>query len=341
MALSSKTLAEMKATLKRDTVLLGALQRHVLRANNESSSARRSDVLHPSQIVKGDWCTRQSFYELTGVEGTAPAISTGLAMVFAEGHNIHERYQEWFRQMGVLYGRWKCIDCAEKWYSHDGSHCDACGSPRVIYCEFPVEHEGLRIGGSTDGIKFPVTSLDEAYVIEIKTIGLGTLRYEAPHLFDAYQEGRMTIDEVWRAINRPFGVHLRQAFLYIWLLQNGVFPKGVSDSDIAWLRKINKAVFIYEFKPNQQVKELVVTFMPEALGSILEQAEQVVLSVKHGIIPDRPRWAEADHKTCKACPYSDTCWSTNDGTTAKSQAHAVRRVTGRVRRKALGRSPYS
>ena len=302
---ADKTLREIKESMRRDTVILGDLQRHIIRQVNANNDARRTDVLHPSQICKANWCPRQSYYEMTGVEGEPRSISASLANVFEEGHAIHDKYQRRFQEMGVIYG---------------DTYADG------DYKEISIHHKALGIQGSLDGI------LDHTeYMMEYKSIGVGTLRVEAPGLYYALENGEMTLEEVWRSINRPFGTHLRQAFLYIWLLRNG--DLGGRDINNPWLRDIDKCVFIYEFKPNQQVKELVVTYTPDMIQPILEQAREVVLSVKHGMILDRPRWAEPEAKDCKACSYRKVCYDTDD---SAAPSITVRRATRRARSKALG-----
>jgi CRISPR/Cas system-associated exonuclease Cas4 (RecB family) len=234
---------------------------------------------------------------LTDTESEPVGISFGSANVFAEGNSIHQKYQRWLLDMGAAHA-----------------------------IEFEVEHSGLRIAGAIDAV---LTKEYEA-IVEIKSIGIGTIRHESQGLYQAYQEG-LSVEDLWARINRPFPSHLRQGFLYLWLLRNGYFMTSPDDEE--WLRKIERVVFLYEFKANQQVKEFVATFNQAMIQPILEDAREVTLSVKHGIIPDRPRWAEEDHRDCKACPYRKVCWSVQVTTTTP-----VKRAPSRLRRKALGRT---
>ena len=61
--------------------------------------------------------------------------------------------------------------------------------------------------GHADGI----VGIDGDHVlIEIKSIGMGTLMFEDRKLYDAYVNGDKTIAEVWRDIKRPFRSHMMQ-----------------------------------------------------------------------------------------------------------------------------------
>jgi len=118
------------------------------------------------------------------------------------------------------------------------------------------------------------------------------------------------------------------------LLRNGDLDGR--DIDNPWLRDIDKCVFIYESKPNQQVKEMVVTYNPAMLQPILEEAREVALSVKHGMIHERPHWASKDAADCKACAYRKVCYEDNTSVQPASPVLKVRKVSAAARRKALG-----
>jgi hypothetical protein len=45
--------------------------------------------------------------------------------IFAEGHAIHGKYQDWLWEMGVLWGRWLCLSCHNKW---DDTSPDSAGT---------------------------------------------------------------------------------------------------------------------------------------------------------------------------------------------------------------------
>ena len=66
---------------KRDYRLLGDVERHIL---TQPRPVRRTDVLHPSEIIKSDWCHRYSWYLLNGGEPKADKPNLRLQNIFDE-----------------------------------------------------------------------------------------------------------------------------------------------------------------------------------------------------------------------------------------------------------------
>ena len=95
-------------TKKVPTRLIGKVERHLLTKPREE---RSTSVLHPSEIIKSDFCHRYSYYLLTGGEPKTEKPSLRLQNIFDEGHAIHEKWQNRFHEMGTLYGKFKCVAC--------------------------------------------------------------------------------------------------------------------------------------------------------------------------------------------------------------------------------------
>ena len=93
---------------KTTTRLLGDVERHLMR---RPLGDRRTDVLHPSEIIKPDWCHRYSYYLLTGGVDKPDKPNLRLQNIFDEGHYIHAKWQTRFQEMGVLYGKFRCLAC--------------------------------------------------------------------------------------------------------------------------------------------------------------------------------------------------------------------------------------
>jgi hypothetical protein len=83
---------------------MGALERHVLA---KPFDERDQSYIHPSDIIKPEWCALAQYHAIKGnyVE-TREKPTLRLASIFAEGHTIHAKWQNWFAEMGVLYGKW-------------------------------------------------------------------------------------------------------------------------------------------------------------------------------------------------------------------------------------------
>lgn len=321
----ASALKRLKDTYKSDDLILPHLQRHVMRdpqlnARPEDHSAQ---YMHPSDMVKSDWCGRRDFYRMTGVVPNYALANPSFRMenVLAEGHTIHEKYQGWFRELGVLWGMWKCLECGHIFGARSPVECQFCKSKALVYRELPLHHERFMVEGHAD------SALHADWyrgLVEIKSIGVGTLRFEAPRLYNRYMDGTERLEDIWMKINRPFGTHIRQGQLYLWM---------------SW-PVYEQIAFVYESKWSQTVKEFIVQYDKRLIAPILETAREVSHAVRAGIPPARPLWAhDAEAKFCKSCIYRRTCWSLPDEQPSKSDTKVrVERVRSAKRKRVLRRA---
>lgn len=238
-----------------------------LLVREQLSSTRDTQHLHPSEICKRDWCPRSSWYTIKGYDKEDRALSFQTLNIFAEGHSIHNKWQTWLTTAGVLE-----------------------------QAEVPIYNEEHRIMGHADGV---VNDSKGRAVLEIKSVGAGTVRMED---FDLFQSASSP-DEMWKKIRKPFMTHLRQVNLYMYCL-------GVND-----------AIILYEWKASQDVKEFAVKFQPELISSILAGCKSVIRGLESGIPPMRPTWVEdSSNKVCKSCPYKNSCWKESDDTPASPES---------------------
>ena len=258
-------------TKKADTRLIGEIERHLMR---QPDSDRRTDVLHPSEIIKADWCHKYSYYLLNGGKAKKEKPNLRLQNIFDEGHFIHAKWQNRLADMGVLYGQWNGLTGSGWAVSKDvdlSIH---------DYKEVPLVHEPLRIYGHADGW---VKGLGDDCLIEIKSIGAGTLRFEAPDLlYDA--DGDVT--KAWKNIRRPFRSHLLQGQMYLELAKRQ-FGEEAPD----------EIVFIYELKADQDYKEFTVKADYEIVERIFLAAQKVVDAVETGVMPE----CNVSPEGCKSC----------------------------------------
>jgi CRISPR/Cas system-associated exonuclease Cas4 (RecB family) len=286
------------STFKNDTVLLGSLQRHVVISNERRDADRDTAHLHASEICKTDWCPRSSTYRILGYPAKEAHRGTHHVInLYEEGHSIHEKYQKWLWEMGVLQGVFVCAACQHRWWATAPEVCASCDSPHLRYGEVPIEDESIHLMGHADG-----QVGDD--LIEFKSIGLGSVRMEVPGIYRRYSSGEITVEKLWNEIRRPFPSHTRQAMLYLR-------AKG-----------IKRMVFIYEAKWNQQQKEFLVTYTPGVIDNIVQSALKVKELLAEGRLAPRPEWAEEDHKVCKKCPYVGLCWRTESNETTGEEVPA-------------------
>jgi hypothetical protein len=288
---------EILAANKYDTLVLGKIQKHML---SREAGPRDMTRLHPSEMCKTDWCPRQSYYRVSGeheelVKETERSYV--LENIFDEGHAVHDKYQQRLWSMGLLRGFFKCYACDTKWEDISPTCCVYCGASRqcLSYKEVPLSDEVHGIIGHADGDIDLGGPAEDDPLLEVKTIGVGTVRHENPGLLYDYTldvDGKSVVDldGMWQSIKRPFPSHIRQGMLYLAI-------KG---------RK--RMVFIYECKWNQQTKEFVLRFRPEIVEPLLDLALDVQHALKVHRPPARPGWADPDNDTCMKCVFRDVCY---------------------------------
>lgn len=276
---------------KAPSRLTGPLERHLLTRPPED---RRTDIIHPSALCKTDFCVRASYFVVTGNGIVEKNPGLRLRSIFDEGHLIHHKWQNWLREMGVLYGAWKCRSCGHRskdlLLSTGGllPLCGICGEESE-YAEVPLVDEPLMMAGHADGW---VVGLGADALIEIKSIGPGTIRMEAPGLLKDED-----LAGAWRNIRRPFPSHIRQGMLYLELCRRmvlaGLLPSAPTEM-----------IFIYELKMDQAYKEFVVKADPVLVKDMLDLAYDVAYAVRAG----KPPVCNISPKgACKSCaPYENT-----------------------------------
>lgn len=287
-------MAEMARIRKSKNVLLGELEKAEL-AEFEAESDRRADVLHPSEMAKKDWCYRASYLRIKNNRYVKDEkFSAQMQRIFATGNEAHTKWQRRMRQTGKLWGDWRCTSCA--WVAKgmlepptefaDG--CTRSGGHIWEYREVSLHH-GL-VAGHEDG------AMDD-YLVEVKTIGTGTVRHDAPKLLaEHYKEvvggGKIyDIDSLWKSLTRPFPTHVRQANVYLWLAKQMGLP-------------FTRVRFLYELKHNSSTKEFSVPLSDRIMEPILTGIRVVEYALEQGVPPECNQ--RGDGVDCSSCrPYNE------------------------------------
>jgi len=272
-----KPSAEFKQFLKTGeapTRVLSQVEKFI--ASSPVESDRRSDVLHPSAMVKDSWCHRASYFHLLGHPVNKPATNLGRELVFAEGHRIHAQWQEMFQKMGTLWGKWECYECGECFWGlpdcHDGP---------LIYKEVPLDYKPLRIAGHSDGL---LVGFGNPLMLEIKSVGLGTYRFEAP---DMVREHGQNFSALWEATENPFNSHVTQVQIYMKL------------AELLELEyQPQQAVLLYQAKADQKIKEFIVDKSDFNIQHIFDAAAEIVKAVE---LRQAPPCNVGGIKGCKEC----------------------------------------
>lgn len=273
--IASKDLKNFLESTKRETRLMGAIERHIL---SQPFDDRDQSYIHPSDIIKPEWCALSQYHALMGnfVE-TKDKPTLRLRRIFDTGHDAHARWQNHLRDMGVLYGNWSR---GIHWYKSSDLPM-----PDLEYEEVTLVSAKHMIRGHADGW---VKGLGEDFLIEIKTIGEGTIRAESPALLAQYDN---SLAQAWKNIKTPFKTHMLQGQMYLHLchlmVEEGIIPEAPKE-----------IVFIYDLKATQEYKEFVVSYNPDFVADIFDKALDVVWAVNNS----RPPLCSIDiEKGCKRC----------------------------------------
>jgi len=308
------------------------LLKQIMLDESGPDEGRRTDVIHPSELCKSDCCHRAITMRILGWKVPEGTFNFVLENIFAEGNEIHAKWQKRMAKTGRLWGDWKCRACKNGpgVWARQTSTPDELDTPRLApgstrvytnvsqgcvggpyalhdweYMEVPLTAEDTYLmTGHADG------GLDD-YLVEIKSVGVGTLRVEAPKLMAKWltktRQGKSIydLDALWKDLKRPFTTHVRQANLYLWMAREMGLP-------------FDHMVFIYEFKPNQQVKEFSIKLNEEILAKLLAQAMIIKRGVDSGVLPPCPAGG------CKQCQSMEAF---NKNNTAAILERKVKRVS--------------
>jgi hypothetical protein len=259
--------------------------REYLKEQSLLEPPRATDVLHPSEMSQVGWCPRAAYFKLKNPP-PPEYISFRQRNIFEYGHAAHGRWQGYLADMGKLEGYWRC-QCGHKFYHQGRPVCRRCQGTAAEYRELTLNDPELMIGGHTDGLLF-----QEQAILEIKTVGEGTVRYYAPQLIEAHTheiDGKQIVDlkGLWDSIRRPFSSHLRQGMTYAYLARRR-----------QRVAKVDKVVFLYESKMTQDVKEFVIKYDESLIKPLLAGARAVAQAMRgEGPIPQ----CRAGAQRCTAC----------------------------------------
>jgi len=281
------TLKKLVDAGKKNTRVVGSVERWLLAQPKDTS--RPTDVIHPSAMVKPDWCHRAEYYTLQGAEPAPSKFKASMKqyLVFEEGHRIHDRWQTWFWNMGKIYGKWQCLSplCSKTFYELSPSVCLYCGSG-IKYREVPVFSPAHSISGHADGW---LKGFKDDLLLEIKSVGEGSVRWEDPAGWKAYDQN---FKKYWSDMHQPFYSHLMQAQVYMKLLEI------MNPEDHP-----KEAVFIYESKVDQEIKELIVRKSDFGVTELFDAALMINECIKN---QTPPSCNVSQGKSCYKCEvYND------------------------------------
>lgn len=297
MALSS-----VFSAMKREGYVIRPLDLFLLSLNKEVND-RAVDVNAPSQAGT---CLRARFYTRTGEEQDANSVDARTRRIFDNGTYMHMRMQDYLLRAGLL-----------------------------LMDEVPVYNYEYNIQGHTDGI-LKLSSV-ECGVLELKSINSqGFTQLKGPkeehkrqgliYIF-CLESRRMYLQEKYssrKAFDNSLPIRkVQYAKLYQHLQGGSKFSREQKiafqvslhikmDSILYDLKKpITKAIFVYENKDNQELKEYCVSSQEAdskvILRDILSEYEELNRYVADGELPPREGQSKSCN-TCRWCNYKSACW---------------------------------
>lgn len=249
---------------KQESVILGDVARFLqLKADD-----RATHVIHPSEMARKDWCARATWLRLTG-HTKKETHSLRSELIFGEGREIHSKWQGWFQEMGILYGDWACLACETKITGHStalpkiGCKKQMSGTHIWRYGEVGLRDKSVNVAGHADGI---IGSPTGDFLVEIKSVGPGTLR--KLNIIPTEMADEDAFGQFSR-ITHILGEHYRQIQAYLKMSQDSDYP-------------VDRAVAIYEQKADQQVREFVIEYDPDAMAAQFSTAADIMWAISKG-----------------------------------------------------------
>lgn len=268
-------------------LILPKVKDHLLKEFRPDES-RPAVTIHPSEMAKSDWCPLGTYRRILAGHWPAEKFDFVRENIFEEGNDIHSKWQTRMRAAGFpLWGDWVCRKCEARVRSSLFPDHRDCISRTFHSWQYDEAHldarKQLMMIGHADA------AFDNS-LVEIKSIGIGTVRMDAPDLLEKFQTGKMTdMTGLWRAIRRPFKSHLIQGDIYLHLAHILGLP-------------YTQIIYLYECKWHQMVQEFTIKYDPVRSGKLIAKAEAIVHAIDSGIPPECIK--KTGCKQCNAFPQT-------------------------------------
>lgn len=285
--MNDMALGDLLKTMKKEHSILGELDRYLMRLQGndflDSEHKREKGVWHPSELSTVE-CIRALVYKwLETPKSDQQKITPQIRRLFDVGHAFGRQMVQYFWDMGILLGRWHCVECKHTWLDLDNPSprkCPNCGTKFTIwynlwYYETPVRIDrGNKpaIAGHCDLYLEDMKSFSKRRIGEVKTIKTAERHWT---------EQMMTDRDYFQKLQQPLAHHLAQLNLY----QEGT--------------GVDEGVVLYGNKNDQQMKEFMTKKLDHIVRRQFLKIEQTERALEEGYLPDRI----SDDKNCGHCRY--------------------------------------
>ena len=291
------------SAMKREGYIVKDLDLYLL-GLNATDEDRAIDVNAPSQAGV---CMRARYYARTDAPRDGASIDARTRRIFDNGTKTHERLQEYLLKQGML-----------------------------LMDEVPVHNYDYNIQGHTDGVL--KLSASERGILEIKSInsnGFSALkgakddhRKQGLVYIFCLEERRKFLQSTYKtraAFDKSKSKRMKEyAQLYQHLKDGNKFTRAekiqfqcelhLKMDSILYDTKvpITKAVFLYENKDTQDLKEFTVSSLEASskniLAEVLDEYAQLNEYVEDGEVPPRCSKNKSD-PACRWCNFKTECWN--------------------------------
>lgn len=305
--------------LKNEGYVIKPLDMYLLSLNSKDND-RATDVNSPSQASV---CNRANYYARKGYQNDG-SIDPRTRRIFDNGTKTHERLQEYLLAQGILIS--DEVPCINPDYNIQG-HTDGFLNLGKVTTETVLVPKGCCRA------KLQVNKYTEVGILEIKSInsnGFTQLKDAKPehkqqamiYLYCA-EERRKLLQEKYKTLQdllasteeraeefRQRYQHLQDGHKFTREEKIDFQVKLCLDADYVLYnttRPINKVVFLYECKDNQELKEYVVKRDDTILEGTLDKYKRLNLACENEEIPEREGTSKSC-PTCRWCNYKTECW---------------------------------
>ena len=299
--------------------MMGLVDTYIRYRQFKQQGDRKYLYYHPSEFGR---CLRyqqyQHYAELGFIDKLDSRLDSRILRLFDKGHNMHNRWSDYFTSIGILRGVWKCANNAcytiddngkkisdanfekiinkgkTRLYGLDNKHgvfkpekC-ICGSKHFTYVEVNVIDEELKLKGRAD-LLLDCSNLN---INQFKEVGIAFDSKFLPKKGETIVGDMKTIGQsAWDNTLMSKGAHK------YYMIQLTIYTH-ILDCDYGLL--------MYENKNNSEMKWYKVPRNDEWWNIIQWQAKYMIkMTGKKGLPPPRPK--SIKEYECKGCAYLDIC----------------------------------
>lgn len=306
-------------TLKNEGYIIKPLDLYLLSLNSKDND-RATNVNSPSQASV---CNRANYYARMGYQNDG-SIDPRTRRIFDNGTKTHERLQEYLLAEGILIG--DEVPCINSAYNIQG-HTDG------FLNLGKITEETILVPRGHLKAKKIVHKYTEVGILEIKSInsnGFSQLKDAKPeHKMQAMiylycaEERRQYLQATYPDLSsflasenkrrKEFSQryqHLQDGHKFTREEKINFQVKLCLDADLILyntVRPIEKVVFLYECKDNQELKEYVVKRDDTILAEVLDKYARLNKACDTKTVPEREGTSKSC-ATCRWCNHKISCW---------------------------------